>query len=292
MRLSVLVTSYESPESLRSCLESLTRQPLADEILVADASERDPSTTLARFFPSVRFLHLPDLVTVPALRWAALRRSSGEIVAAVESRCVPAADWCETILAAHERNPDAPAIGGPVGIMQGASTFDLGLYFSEYGLFVPPAAEGPARRLSGANLSYKREALERARDLLDAGAWETLLHERWLREGRRLLLCSAEVAFHNTMRPAKALLQRFHYGRGYAADRIAGRSFAVRPFFAAATVLLPFLLTARSASHARRSPWRGRFLRALPWLILMNLFWSAGELAGYVTGEPGSPRNF
>src|SRR5262245_17943185 len=291
MRLSVLVTSYESPEALRSCLESLTRQPRAEEILVAEGSALDPSRTLARTFPGVRFLHLPDLVTVPRLRWAAFEKSGGDIVAAVEARCVPAGDWCEALLAAHARHPDVPAIGGPVEIAQPASSFDLGLYFAEYGLFAPPVEERAASKLSGANVSWKRSALLEARDLLDAGAWETLLHERWLSEGRRLFLCRAEVVFRNTMSPVRALRQRFHYGRGYAADRVAKR-LAIRPFYAAATLLLPQLLTIRAARNTLRSSRRGRFLRALPWLILLNISWSLGELAGYLTGNPGGPRNF
>lgn len=290
MRLSVLVTSYESPETLRSCLDSLSRQPEAEEILVADGSAKDPSPDLAPLFQRVRFFHLPDLVTVPRLRWAAFRKSRGEVVAAVEARCVPSPGWCRTLLESHDRHPQAPAIGGPVGIAEPASAFDLGLYFSEYGLFPPPVAERRAKSLSGANLSWKREFLEQASDLLDAGAWETRIHERWLREGRPLFLCPAGVVFRNTMRPPRAILQRFHYGRGYAAGRVAGRP-AARLFLAAASVLLPFLLTVRAAIRAR-PPWRGRFLRGLPWLAFLNAIWSLGEFTGYLTGEPGRPRNF
>src|SRR5262249_10916438 len=134
-------------------------------------------------------------------------------------------------------------------------------------------------------------ALEQASDLLDSGAWETLLHERWVREGRRLFLCPASVVFRNTMGRARAILQRFHYGRCYAADRVARDRAGVRLLFAAASLLLPFLLTARAALRAL-TPWRRRFLRALPWLAFLNTVWSLGELTGYLTGKPGSPRNF
>ena len=80
-------------------------------------------------------------------------------MAAVEARCVPASDWCARIETAHAAFPEAPAIGGSVAVAEGASARDLGLYFCEYGLYVPPAQEGITRDLSGANLSYKRAAL-------------------------------------------------------------------------------------------------------------------------------------
>lgn len=290
--LSVIVTSCNALRTLRECLESLSGQPLAREIVVADCSPESPADTLAATFPSVRFLHFERPRTVPQLRWAALSETRGGIVAAVEGRCVPASDWCAELVRAHEAFPEVPAIGGPVGIALPASTFDLGLYFSEYGLFCPPVRSGETASLSGANLSYKRAALEESRDLLDAGAWETLLHERWRKQGRSLRLCPATVVFRNTLSPRDAIRQRFHYGRGYAADRVAEASAPARLLFAAGLPILPPLLTWRSARRAGASNRLAPYLRSLPWLLLLNTAWSAGEAAGYVTGKSPEPRNF
>jgi hypothetical protein len=287
--LSVIVTSYNAPRTLRECLDSLSAQPLAREIVVADCSPENPAGSLAAVFPSVRFLHFEGERAVPQLRWAALSETRGEIVAAVEGRCVPASDWCAELLRAHEAFPEVPAIGGPVGIAPPASAFDLGLYFSEYGLFCPPLQAGETARLSGANLSYKRAALEESRDLLDAGAWETLLHDRWRKQGRSLRLCPATVVFRNTMAPGEATRQRFHYGRGYAADRVAGASAPARLLYAAASPILPPLLTWRAARRAWATNCRAPFLRSLPWLLFLNAAWAAGEATGYLAGK--SPEN-
>lgn len=262
------------------------------EIVVADCSLRNPAEILGPIFPSVRFLSLEGEQSVPRLRWAALPETRGEVIACIEARCVPAPEWCERLLAAHEAFPDVPAIGGSVGIALPAVAFDLGLYFSEYGLFCPPAVEGETDKLSGANFSCKRAALEESRGLLDAGAWETLLFERWRRQGKTLRLCAAAVVFENTMSLATALRQRFHYGQGYAADRVAGAPAIRRLLYAAASPLLPPLLTWRAGRRALATPWRGAFLRGLPWLLLLNASWAAGELAGYLTGRPGRQRVF
>ena len=281
MALSVIVTSYNSPAVLERCLDSLTRQSEASEIVVADCSPMDPAALLGAKFPRVRFLHFSEKRIVPAMRWAALRETSGEIVAAVEARCIPSADWCAQIGKAHAEHRDAPAVGGPVRIAEPATRFDRALYLCEYGEFAPPVASGWVKAISGANLSYKRAALDRERDLLEAGAWETLIHLRW----ERLWMSQASITFVNTMTPATALRQRFWYGRGYAAARVQdARRFA----YACLTPVLPLLLMWRLL--------RKRGLRevagALPWIAILTAAWSLGELCGYLFGEPAEARIF
>ena len=286
MSLSVIVVSYE-PGRLRLCLESLVRQPEAREIVVADCSALDPTATLAPLFPSVRFLHFAEKRSVPQLRWAALGRTSGSVVAALEARTVPAPDWCARLVRAHEQHPEAPVVGGPIAVSAPVSARGLGVYFAEYGRFAPPIAVGPADEVSGANLSYKRAALERERDLLEAGAWETLLHQRWRAQGSRAFLTDATVFFENAMSSAAAIRQRFAYGRGYAAARLPRHAWVRRAVRAAGSPLLPFVLTLRIGLGLRgKRMWRG-FWRALPWVLFYNGLWAAGEMVGYAFGASG-----
>ena len=292
MGLSVIVTSYESPETLRRCLESLSAQPEAEEILVADCSAVDPARELEPLFPRAHFLHFGKPRSVAALRWAAYFQTRGETVAAIEARCVPSETWCGELLRAHREFPETPAIGGPVAIARPATAFDLGLYFCEYASFAPPLPEGEAGKISGANLSYKRAALEDARDLLEAGASETLLHDRWLRQGRRLRLAAAAVTFVNSLSPAEAIRQQFHYGRGYAADRARGEGAPRRLLRAVAAAALPVVLLARQSRAAIRAGRGGDLLRALLWTALLDLAWSAGELTGYLRGAGAGPPIF
>ena len=283
-RLSVIITSYGSPVVLEKCLASLVLQPEVREIVVSDCSPIDPQHALTTQFPSVKFLHWDAPRIVPQLRWGALPHISGQIVGALESRSVPASDWAAKIVAAHQEHPQCPGIGGSVAISKASSTFDQALYFCEYGSFAPPLKEGAASELSGANLSYKRAALETEQDLLSAGKWETLLHLRWCQQGKQLWICDASISFENTMSPATALRQRFAYGRGYASNRWEHR----RPIYALAALALPFLLTARVA----RKNFSSAFLWALPWLLLLNTAWAFGELTGYLFGEAKEPQIF
>ena len=99
--------------------------------------------------------------------------------------------------------------------------------------------------------------------------------------------------------------QRFHYGRGYAAERTRDASLATRLLYAAATAGLPVLLTWRIVRDVRRTarmapPGNQAAARHLPamlarafhWVVLFNTAWAAGELAGYLGGKPVDPQIF
>jgi hypothetical protein len=237
-------------------------------------------------------MHVSRKLTVPALRWRAVALTRGDLVAAIEGRSVPSDTWCADLVAAHARVPQAPAIGGPVALKPGATAFDWGLYFSEFAPFAPPVPEGPSAQISGANLSYKRAALDGCRDLMDLGLWEAALHERWRSRGEPLWLSRAAVVFHNGMTRAEAIRMRFHYGRSYAADRFRDRPRTVAVVYALLTPVLPALLAWRAARHAARAGLTGRFVAGLPWLAALNTAWACGEMAGYLFGRAADAEIF
>lgn len=290
MALSVIVTSFDSPAVLERCLSSLTADPAAREIVVADCSAVNPAPKLAARFPTVRFLHFARKQTVPQLRWAAFEKTSGDVVGAIEARCVPARDWCSTIEESHRRFPSSWAVGGPVRCGDGMPPRSMGLYFCEYGRYAPPVEEGISAELSGANLSFKREALLKSRDILESGKWETVLYPRWRKQGREVRLCGAEVTFVDTMPPGIALRQRYWYGRGYAAERVAGSPRLGALARAATSPMLPFVLTWRMWFEIKGKRLRPKFLRAFGWILLYHCAWALGEGAGYLFGPSREAR--
>jgi glycosyltransferase involved in cell wall biosynthesis len=292
MTLSVIITSYRTPRSLARCLQSLAQQKDASEILVSDCSPTDPAIELGPRFPTVRFLHFTEKRTVPELRWAALRETSGELVAAVEARCIPAATWCAELLAEHAAHPDVPAAGGPVSMVQGGTLRDLAIYLCEYGAFAPPVQQGPSPQLSGANLCYKRRALLECSDLLEAGVWEALLHERWKAQGQQLWLCGATIAFENTMTLADTIAQRFHYGWSFASERVAGQPRAAAILRAVTAPLIPVILIGRLMRSAQQKGLLGMVVRSFGWIFIFQAIWGAGECAGYLCGAPRERHNY
>jgi hypothetical protein len=278
---SVIVTSYESPDMLQRCLRSIVDQASeADEIVVTDCSAAVPTIS----FPGVRLIHFNEKRSLPQMRWVALRATSRDLVAVAESRCIPEPDWLAKLAKAHREFAEAPGIGGPVW-SDGGSAIDDALYFCEYGRFAPPLSPGFVDEISGGNLSYKRAALESEQDLLDAGAWETLIHLRWLSKGVRLALCDARVRFINRMSFRVILRQRFDYGRNYAAARIAPRLL-----YAVGSPLLPIVLTWRLLRSLRGKGLARRFWRCAGWILFFTGVWSAGECCGYLFGPAKGDR--
>ncbi len=292
-RLSVIVASYNAPQTLEACLAALMSQEEAVEVVVSDCSPSDPTEKLSRRFPTVRFVHFSEPKSLPELRWAVLKHVHGDIVGTIEARCIPAKDWCARIIQAHDRKPAAATIGGPVGVWQGAPPLELGMYFSEHVAFAPPVVTGRAPAICDANLSYKRRTLEVWRSLRDEGVWEATLHDEAQRQGSELVLCDAAVEYrHDGYGFWSALKQRFHYGRSYAAERVRSQGGARALAYAASCAALPLLLTWRNWKAARGKGLSKLFVRAFAWTAALNAVWSAGELAGYAFGRPARTHIF
>ncbi len=290
--LSVVVASCNSPEALERCLESLTAELPADgQLIVADCSTADPRPGFSQHYPDIRFLRFEEKLSIPELRREGIKAARGEIVALTEGRTVPSAGWLNALLEAHARHPEAAGVGGPID-HAGRSAFEWAVFFCEYGWHMPPAPEGAAELLSGANLSYKRWALEACWELIEEAAWEPFVHRRLEQLGHPLRRAGqAVVCYHNSLTAAQFLRQRFHYGRWFAAARVEGRPILGRLLYAAFTPLLPAVLLFRLCrlvfARGRNRAW---FLRAFPWMAAFQMAWSLGECCGYLLGKGRSHR--
>ncbi len=286
--LSVVIASVNGPAYLDACLASLTHQrgSIRSEIVVADRVGDEIRDLIDRRYPEVRLLSLPTSATIPRLRSVGIAHSSGRIVAITEDHCVPAEDWLERILAAHQ-SPHA-AIGGAVENASTIRLIDWAVYLCEYHRHTSPAREGVTDDIPGMNVAYKREALAQLQDLLEAERWESFLHARLRERGYTLYLDPKILVYHRkSFTLGGFLVERYHYARAFAGMRAADASLGYRLFHAVSSPALPALLLGRMASQLfRRGRHRALFLRALPLIAVFTLSWATGEGVGYLSG-PG-----
>ena len=292
--LSIIVISFSRPAILERCLTALVRQaaPLGAEILVVRRSlETGPG--LRERFPEVRWIEAADDAAVPHMRSLGIGSSTGAIVALLEDDCLIGAGWTPAVLSAH-REPWA-AVGGAIEPGEYRKALDWAVYFCEYARFMGPFA-GPVAVLPGNNLSYKRAAL--ATLGLEVGG-EHGFHEIFanarLRESGHALVAAPEVIVFNINSWSRDRVTRvpYHHGRGYAGIRVAGRPVAVRLAFAALAMVLPAVQIGRlSREIAGRRRFVGRFVRALPWILVFAVSWSAGEWMGYLFGPGASVQRW
>lgn len=286
--LSVVVVALEGGEALRATLAALrTQEPCGGpvEVLVAcdETIAPAPGGELA---DGVRLVRVPGAVSPAEMRAVAVAQTRAPIVALTEDHCVPAADWCARIVAAH-RLPRA-AIGGAIEKREPDDSLGWAVYFADYSRYMLPLAAGAAPYLSDCNVSYKREALERVRHRWSTAFHETVVHAALHAAHEETWLDPSIVVHESRQLPLGDLLRdRYRHGRLFAALRSTELGRGRRLTMSAMALGLPVLSVGRIAARtvARRRA-AGRLLASLPALVLLSAAWAAGECTGYATGRP------
>ena len=302
MRLSVVMTIVDGGAALERCLTALAAQdaPPPLEVLVPYDDSVPGIEPLRARFPAFRWLPLGPVSTdrqqdsqagqhelIDRRRSAGLGAAGGDLVAILEDRGVPSPHWARTIVALHERLPNA-VIGGAIDNGRDA-TLNWAVYFCDFGRYQPPFEPGPRPYVSDVNVSYKRRALEQTRELWQGRYHETTVHWALQRAGEQLYL-SPEFGVHeirDDLRLRGLLSERLGWGRLFAHTRAREIGTVKRLALAGLAPVLPVLLFTRLILHQRRRhQTMGPFLRAIPIVVLLLGAWSLGEAAGYLTGRP------
>jgi len=216
---------------------------------------------------------------------AGVAAARGEVLAMLEDTAVPAPDWCDQVLVAH-RLPYG-VIGGAVE-HTGRGALNWAVYFQDFGRYQLPLREGPAQSLTDVNVSYKREALEPIRKSWAERYNEVVVHGA-LTRNRVVLWLRPQIVAHldrGQLSLSDLVIERFWWGRLYGATCVRTFSPAKRLFYILFGPLIPIVIVGRMAIKVfggRRN--RGRFMGALPSILVLAPAWCLGELVGYVTGR-------
>jgi len=288
-RLSVIIASVNGLKCIAETLEALERQPERPdaEVIVVDRCGGDTAEAVHRHFPDVRLIPVPSNTGIPAMRAAGVRASTGDIITITEDHCIAPPDWFAQILRAHETSGHA-AIGGTVENGAVDSLVDWSVFFCEYTHCMGPIPAGVVDGIPGNNASYQRWALNKCRDVLEAGVWENFLHDALRARGVPLFSVPSIVLYHKkSFGVLEFLGQRYHYGRSFAAMRTARAPWRTRLFYTLASPALPALLLPRMVGRAlSKKRFLKEFTLSLPLLALYTVSWAAGEFCGYLLG-PG-----
>jgi hypothetical protein len=299
LKLSVVVTVVDSGQSLERCLAALDRQKGAPEIEVIvpyDDSVPDVPLTVARHIAAralpLGAVHTERPIASPAgqhelfdrRRSAGLRTATGELVAILEDRGAPRADWALTAVRLHQRLPHA-VIGGAIEHVP-TTPLAWAVYLCDFGRYQLPFASRLADWVSDVNVTYKRRALEQTAELWRERYHENRVHAALLSAGETLFLSNELIVDHRREVPSSAamLSERFHWGRLFGSTRARDSSPMQRATYVALGGALPIVLLGRLAAHARRSGVPlSNFARAAPRITGLLSAWVAGELVGYLT---------
>jgi hypothetical protein len=293
MLLSIVVATTQPWPEIEMTLDSLFDQAVAcgAEIIVVDGTGHGLPEQVDERYPGVVWLR-PPVRSAFELRWAGVARALGDIVAVTEDHCTVGPTWCANVIRAHQRHPDAAAVGGPVenGFPSGLKSWAH--HFLVFGPAVPPIdEERPGPMWSSANISYKRRVLPAGTPA--PGPVELFFMRELQARGERFVADPSVVARHYQTFPLSVLATyHFHNGRTIAAARLPRLSRAIWLARVLACGLLPAYLIGLRWRHVWRKPThRATFLGCLPWLALLATAHAWGELAGYLAGAGTSPES-
>lgn len=167
--LSVCVVTYERPEFLRRCLESLAVNLSPEtQVVVVDASAASQSALVHTSYPSAIYVHSPQLAGwMTRSRNEALRWVTGQVVSFLDDDVVVRSGW-EAGLRQAFSDPSVYAVSGrtcngvegeeeydkPIGCLQGDGVLTDGF---------ASLPDGPVEvdHGIGANMSFRRSLLAR-----------------------------------------------------------------------------------------------------------------------------------
>jgi hypothetical protein len=217
------------------------------------------------------------------VRGAGMAAADGEWVFLGEDNCIPQPDWLARMVAATANG--ATVLGGTMDNAHRESPVDAGSFYAEYGFFGRARAEaggGASPFLTGANVGYHRSVVGDAAAWALEGEWEGVIHHRLAARGARFGLARDAVMAQNTRTGVREFCgDRLGHGRTYASVRSERWGFGRRLVAAAATPLLPAILTRRAWQNAGRLE-PANFMSALPYTLVFFSAWAAGEAAGYL----------
>jgi hypothetical protein len=283
---------------LTGCLEALRQQdnPPRLEIVVPYAPDTRGVDELRARYPEVRLLAITDLRARrhargsrehhDELRARGIAAAQGGMVALLEDHGKPTEAWAAE-MAASLRQGYAGA-GGPIenGV---ARALNEAVYLCDFFRYQNPVTDGPTAVVSDANVVYWKRCLSAVADVWQDSFREPLVNGALIGRGEKLGLTSRAVAYQHreNLTLGAATRERFIWGRSYAATRRSGVGLGRALGFALLSPALLVLLPTRIIISVLR---KGRadelFVKALAAVIWLSAVWSAGELVGYLAGDP------
>lgn len=285
--MTVVVIVLIGGDLLRRCLRALAVQKGADslEVIVPYDDAHADVGRLAEEFSGVQFVFVEGRHTYAELRTAGVKRATSKVVALLEDHCVPDPGWAREILRAHEGS--VVAVGGPVDKLTPDTALNWSLYLADYVRYARPLPAGPVEHLTDCNVSYKRANLASIADVWAREFHEPEVHAALRERGGQLWFDPGVLV--QQQRPISlgdAVKDRYAFGRLFGSRRVEGKTLGERLKMAALGLLLPPLLVARVGQVVfSKKRYRGEFVRALPYVVLMNTLWATGEVLGYLTAR-------
>ncbi|MFY9553488.1 MAG: glycosyltransferase [Blastocatellia bacterium] len=290
--VSVIVPCYNSEATIQRCLTSILRQRTDTpyEVIVVDSSSDQTPQIVESEFPSIRLIHLDRRTFAGAARNVGVRATRAPLCLMIDSDCIARPDLIERMVARH-REAEYAAVGGSLRNGTPNSLSGWTGYLLEFKEFIPAAPMRLEKSVPTANVTYKREVLER-HGYFDDDMWlaeDVLFNWKIFKKGGRILFDpSIEVTHLNRTGWRRVLTYQISLGRCSAeARRRGGLPGDLLLRHPALITLMPFVRLARAAIWLAKIDARTllMFLLISPMYLVAGCFWSFGFFKGTVAAN-------
>lgn len=285
--VSVIVPCFNSERTIRRCLNAILDQntSIPYDVTVVDSSVDETPRIVEEEFPMVRLIHLNTRTFAGAARNIGVRATRAPFCLMIDSDCIARNDLIERMVGRHHEEAYA-AVGGSLSNGTPASLSGWTGYLLEFKEFIPSGPKREVDTVPTANVTYRREALER-HGCFDEEMWlaeDILFNWKMRRAGERILFDPAiEVTHLNRTGWREVLSYQVSLGKCSAEARrrgaLPGNALLRYPVL---ILLMPFVRLVRAAVWLSRVDRRAflMFLLISPMYLLGCCFWSAGFFKG------------
>ena len=288
--ISIILLEITGLSDTNKCLESILGFDLPCHAVL-----RRGNSDLVKRYPSVDFSVSDG--SVPLRRRHGVFRARSDIVVIIEDTTIPNPSMINGLKIAFS-DENCGAASGPVDISEELESRYQALACTEYGRYyseIPRDSTVVMERsdplvmnsLPGNFMCYRRKLIVPMLSENNTGFIEGEINKQLLLMGKKLLylpeLSSKYVGKDDN---GIRLTNRFFHGWIYSGFLVKEKRLLFRTKHAIKSLLLPLVLSTRSIKSMYHFKNIRKRLPVGVWIILMESFWSAGELTGCVVGRP------
>ncbi len=266
MKISIIITSYNSAKTISRCLESVRRQsfPVEYEILVVDSSRDNTPAIIRDKFPQAKLRHFAKRKLPGEALNIGLREAGGELIAFIPSDCLAHPDWIKNKIPYLQNG--YVAVAGAIGNASPGSLVGWLTFFIEHTTNSPgrPAEDFTGRLTHG--FTYWRKIYDQYGPYVSgiAAAEDNMFNVKLARAREPVFFASQSRIFHlNTSGLLEFIRHQYSHGRSYGAGLRQG------------LLTNPRLGTEKSPKNF------------LSWLISYPVFWLRGIWRNVRRWTPG-----
>lgn len=286
--ISVIVSSYNSENTIVSCLEAIVNQNIGEpfEIIVVDSSVDSTPKLIREKFPQVKLIHREKRTDYGVTRNIGIKAARGDIICFIDADCIASRDWLQKMYDAHRRFPKYAGVGGP--FINGTPWYSLtswAAYIAQQTPFLPRGKPRDVTFILGGNSSYKREVFKKYGGFTPQYGFDYVYGHRLIKHGEKLLFDPNIQVIHIH----KSSLYKFLIHQLIAGESAARGHLKINPiisYFSKLYCMAPFIALIMGCTKAivniiRLLRWRRITMLTLlpivfPVYILGLIYWMIG----------------